>query len=184
MSRVITFSPKFPSYHPRAGEPTNFEAAIWKGLKKNHLRDKTYTIYSNHAKLMKGGYWQIPIVWRDLMLDPSFKPKFHTIRAGHRWKVGDVFSPRVWSKVPYKSKQITIGPDIEIKKVWDFYFSAGLVKIGDGKYDGEVESDHELLEQVAINDGLGDNYYYDLLKWFHTRPFDGQIICWNEEINY
>ena len=184
MSRVITFSPKFPSYHPKAGESTNFEAAIWKGLKKNHLQDKTYSIYISHPKLLKSGYWQIPIGWRDLMVDDYFKPKYHTIRAGNRWKVGDVFSPRVWSNTPYKSKQIIIGPDIEIKKEWQFELHLGhYFKINGRLYDGEVEGHHELLEKIAFNDGLGYRYYYDLTDWF-PKQFYGQIICWNEDIYY
>lgn len=45
--------------------------------------------------------------------------KEHTIRKGKRWKVGDKFSPRIWSGKPYKSKQIILAPDTEIKQVFD-----------------------------------------------------------------
>jgi hypothetical protein len=80
MSKLITFSLVFPGYHPRAGQPTRFVEKIWKGL----IRMNLLTIRSH---LPEGIDWH----------GPSFcdsEPKYHTIRAGHRWKVGDKFSPR------------------------------------------------------------------------------------------
>lgn len=50
---------------------------------------------------------------------PSYHPIIPSapVTAG---KVGDKFSPRVWSGKPYRSKMITIAPDIEVKQIWDF----------------------------------------------------------------
>src|SRR5688572_890388 len=100
--KVITFSRFFPKQHVRAGDATEFVEKIWEGL----------GFFDGHSIL--------PDVF-EKWADGSFTPKWHTIRAGNRWKVGDVFSPRVWSGVPYKSKQIEIVPGgIKIEKLWNF----------------------------------------------------------------
>lgn len=83
--------------------------------------------------------------------------KSHTIRAGNRWKVGDKFSPRVWSDKPYRSPQIEFAPAIEVKKVFDF-------KVTD---DGYLLNGKSLnldgLTELAKNDGLGAD---DFELWF------------------
>jgi hypothetical protein len=114
-----------------------------------------------------------------------FEPKYHTIRAGHRWKVGDKFSPRVWSGKPYQSKQIIIAPEIEVKKVWDF-------KIKKYLHDWYIDyADHSIcygyeqfsrLETIAKNDGLTRQDFFDWFKY--PSHFEGQIICWNDQIEY
>jgi hypothetical protein len=106
----------------------------------------------------------------------SVEPKYHTIRAGHRWKVGDKFSPRVWSGKAYRSKQFIIGPDIEVKKVWDIEKHHDFFMInGNGVLAREVS-------ELAKNDGLDE---LDLRHWFGKEPkFSGQIICWNDKIEY
>jgi hypothetical protein len=108
----------------------------------------------------------------------TLTPKYHTIRAGHHFKVGDFFSPRVWSGKPYASKQIQFAPDIAVKKVWDF-------EIRDYRYwlnRKWIGSTSDKMLEIAINDGLGLD---DLHSWFkYPKPFYGQIICWNENINY
>lgn len=174
MSKVMTFSRTFPAYHPKAGQPTYFVEKIWKGLWDLEK--------SNHNPL--NGYHQIydeafPITNDPLENIHLHQPKWHTIRAGNRWKFGDKFSPRVWSGKPYGSKQITIAPDIEVKKVWDFKIDdCGVISVG-GYYDfsDNPESNYEIL---AKNDGLTET---EMLQWFN-KPMTGQIICWNEEINY
>lgn len=181
MSRVITFSRIFPSYHPRAGEPTYFVEKIWRSF--NQMDVDGYYLESIQAysdvynDLIDNGSVDHIVPFSNLI------PKHHTIRAGHRYKVGDWFSPRVWSGKPYNSKQITIAPDIQVKKTWDFSFlSTGMYQMGKRQFDGEVESHHELLELIAQHDGLSKS---DFLEWFrYPRAFYGQIICWNENINY
>ena len=166
MSRVITFSRTFPSYHPRAGEPTYFVEKVVKSLHKLGLRP-----WDVNAPFSEETYF-------------ACDPKFHTIRAGHRWKAGDWFSPRVWSGKPYNSKMIQFAPDIQIKKVWDIdiqqineYWQFSL----DGKQI-EVENIDEWVERLHTNDGLNRA---DFINWFvKSIPFDGQIICWNENIEY
>jgi hypothetical protein len=184
MSKVITFSRTFPSYHPKAGQPTHFVGAMNKALGRAHFAPhKDYLdaliVYNSHLPeelvvdfeyVNSMSFW----VWTDL------SPKIHTIRSGNRWKAGDWFSPRVWSGVPYDSKQIIIGPDLQIKRVVDIEMSKRGVVTIDGKfYDCRPNEAHPL----AYNDGLSGK---DLADWFAPYlPFSGQIIIWiDKELPY
>lgn len=167
MARVITFSTVFPSYHPKAGQPTYFVEKLICGF----------------LELDKPGYGTEDIKYlRDKKVlkvsNLTTENKYHTIRAGHRWKVGDKFSPRVWSGVPYNSPQIIIGPDIEILKIWPF----GMRMRGSYKefYSGDTDLTGGSIVRIAMNDGLSS----DDLYWWFQKPFEGQIICWNENIEY
>ena len=166
MSKVITFSRTFPAYHPKAGQPTNFVRKIWEGLLPC-IRNE----YMDNILLKED---------RRYFMNGKLEPKYHTIRGGKRWKVGDKFSPRVWSGNPYNSKQIIIAPDIEIKKVWDFEISDyGNNILLNGK---DIYFDGNTINDIGYNDGLN---HEDLLDWFqYPKPFKGQIICWNENVNY
>jgi len=163
MAKVITFSTVFPLYHPRKGEPTNFVEKIHRCIGSRPFNDEFY-LY------MQQNYDRIH----------EFEPKYHTIRSGNRWKAGDKFSPRIWSGKPYHSKQIIISPDLEIKKVWPI----GMY------YDKLIEawcwdfSSMKIREvsMVAKNDGLSIE---DFEAWFPCKKdFFGQIICWDERIDY
>lgn len=162
MTKVITFSRSFPAYHPKAGQQTFFVEKIYKSL---------FLMKTVPPELANSFNFSI-------MNDDKYLPKHHTIRAGNRWKVGDKFSPRVWSGKPYNSPQIIITPDIEVVKVWDFKILNELIFIG-GK--GFKYSDQKILE-LSKNDGLTLS---DLLFWFRfPKPFIGQIICWDKQIEY
>jgi len=161
MSRVITFSRTFPAYHPKAGQPTYFvekftRSRILMGERPCDISDEIFSTEMYYI----------------------CEPKNHTIRAGSRWKVGDKFSPRVWSGKPYQSKQIIIAPDIEIKKTWDFTIDLISPSIC---LNGFPLGSNNLIE-IATNDGLNVD---ELLAWFKfPKPYTGQIICWNENVNY
>ena len=169
MARVMTFSRTFPVYHPRAGQQTYFVEKIWNSIGfENAIESKFNEVYS------LTGYTEDFIQSFFNTLGNDINKKHHTIRAGHRWKVGDWFSPRVWSGKPYNSKQIIIAPDIQVKKVWNLY---------QDEYKWEFPGT-ATLETLAENDGLST---VDFLDWFQQCPgkvFDGQIICWNESIEY
>ena len=174
MSRVITFSTKFPSYHPKAGLPTRFVEQILMPLSAPKIAIETEFIW--HAEPFG---------------------KHHTVRSGKRWKVGDKFSPRIWGSDinprtgrsgPYHSKQIVIVADLEIKKVWSFEIVDGDYFIGGKQISVETLEGRSLFELIAINDGLS---VFDFRSWFELSPgykktneFSGQVICWNENINY
>jgi len=168
--KVLTFSRVFPAYHPRKGEPTFFVEKIWAGLQLPEPPEEKY----------------LPFISLDVL---NVDAKGHTIRSGNRWKVGDKFSPRVWSGKPYASKQIEFAPPIEVKKVWDFKFipkpwiDESSIEISGRKIEAPE------FNLLAMNDGLST---HDLLYWFgegmemstKRKPFTGQIISWNENINY
>lgn len=188
MAKVITVNRFYPSYHPRKGEPTYFV-------------EKIYAALGDLIPLRKNGFY-----FKQLSeLNPEIKPtpilsfydsvnsdikeeKYHTIRAGKRWKNGDMASIRVWGddvntksgrKGAYHSKQITIAPDIEVK-VFDFEITDGLIYIEKELY--AYSSSTELLDKLAKNDGLTQS---DLLHWFnYPKDFSGQIICWNKDLKY
>lgn len=174
MAKVITFSTSFPAYHPKKGEPTHFESKIKYSFSNP---------FATHIPMLRIGQEENRTI------------KFHTIRAGKRFKGGEYFSPRIWSSKPYNSKQIIIAPDIKIQKIWNIEIKIDLIKaIIPVKKDiyatlisinGKPFFDHEKLAQ---NDGLSLS---DFLNWFLLSPdfkknktFTGQIICWNNNITY
>jgi hypothetical protein len=175
MSRVITFARNFPATHPKKGEPTYFIEKIYSGIG------------------VDGNFLRIPLpdVYNFLYKHDEyyFEPKHHTIRAGNRWKVGDKFSPRVWSGKSYRSPQITIAPDITITGVFDFKIEIDkdykCVLINNCVFYEENTDWYtqlEALETLAKNDGLS---LQDFKSWFNWgKPFTGQIICWNKAIGY
>lgn len=164
--KVLTFSRTFPKHHARASEPTYFVQRIKQSI---------------FGKSDKNEIWH---------------PKHHTIRAGHRWKVGDKASLRVWEKDGGRfakgNKQIEFA-EVEIKKVWDFEleklnkYSILCLSIQDYHYPITSHPIHSgLIKKIAQNDGLE---LADFISWFHLGryiipSFAGQIICWADEVNY
>ena len=167
MAKVITFSQKFPSYHPKAGQPTYFVEAFYKSLFVMKCLPKELEESFNHEVFLNG------------------MTKHHTVRSGNRFKKGDFFSPRVWGtdvnpksgkSGAYHSKQIILSHDTEIKNIWDIEINEATEISINGKfisYGWEVE--------LANNDGLSWQEFND---WFVKLPFKGQIICWNDAVSY
>lgn len=191
MSRVITFSRTFPSYHPRAGEPTYFVEKIYNwyfGSMKNLDNNPGDYVINNMITRLNPELYQVNgvEVFINSLSTGIDTWKNHTIRAGHRWKVGDWFSPRVCSGKPYHSKQIIIAPDIQIKKEWPIKIDL-TDQYEDVYYFNELGDSIPIdTKKLSINDGLNEQDFYD---WFDTPKnrkeiFDGQIICWNEKIEY
>jgi hypothetical protein len=176
MSRVITFSRTYPSYHKRAGQPTYFVEQILNSLE----------CVKSTNDLLPG----VKEIVNDFFLLDGEHKKHHTMRAGHRWKAGDWFKPVVWQlpggRFTKGNKQIQFAPEIQIKKVWDFDAEGT---------DFYLSGKHELVNpegfdfsEVEKNDGLPPG---DLFDWIcgstdfkKTNRFTGQIISWNENINY
>ena len=193
MSRVITFSRHFPKTHPKAGKPTFFVEQFFNSF-RTEARGETFfleceeELYNLNRKLEYDKFME----FRDSILinrTSATGVKSHTIRAGKRWKAGDFFSPRVWSGKPYNSRQIILAPDVEIKKVFDLklqYMSRPFVTFKNEK-GWDVSYPNGTLEKIAINDGFKDTSELDswLLGGKGWDPvFEGQIICWNESIQY
>jgi hypothetical protein len=177
--KVITYSRQFPATHPRKGQPTGFVEKIWKSLYINGQCPDELDSYIDDYPFAYDSYNQI-------------HKKVHTIRSGHRWKVGDWFSPRVWSGKPYASKQIQFAPPIQIKKIWDieihFKVHWWLFKLNGQDVTTIVDFNiDDFVPELAKNDGLS---LPDFLNWFEGpnekkhNTFKGQILCWNESLNY
>lgn len=167
--RVLTFSRTFPAHHPKAGQPTWFVDKI--------LHSISFPDYKHS-------------------IDIDNPAKYTTIRRGNLWKVGDKVSARYWSEIPYRSKQVEFA-QLEVRKTWKFETALWIgcnskncysTWYMDGKEIGVLSKDllhtegWDLINTIAENDGLSIT---DLLSWFkHPSNFNGQIICWNENINY
>lgn len=166
--RVITVSRTFPGYHPKAGEPTYFVEKILAGLGLITIDDPVWELI-------------LALDW-----------KYHTIRAGNRWKVGDMASLRYWQGKPRQkgSKQIEFA-QVEIKKVFEIRIESDkdytAILIDDWAFYEENKTfvtQVEALQTLAANDGLTVD---DLKAWFKMpvkQPFTGQIICWSDKVNY
>lgn len=153
----IKFSTKFPATHPRKGEVTNFVAKILK-----YKFDNGYTAGNSVEEIQLR------------QICNQYAPKLHTIRAGERWKVGDVFAPKIWSGRPYYSTPIQFAPPITIQKIWAFEYDGFHFKI-----DGKIIYGDDVVK-LAANDGLTQA---DFAEWFN-KPFSGQIICWDKNLDY
>jgi hypothetical protein len=175
--RVLTFSRFFPANHPRKGDPTLFVQKILSSLIDiGHISMSRTIEIGKELNLV--GYRS----WEELR-GLRYEPKNHTIRTGNRWKEGDFFSPRIWTGKPYASKQKEFVHPVEIKKVWPFEVDENGVASIDGTYLFGEEDENML----ALNDGLS---WEDFSNWIimpcfrKEKAFDGQIICWNPEIEY
>ncbi|MBD3748960.1 MAG: hypothetical protein IE931_05645 [Sphingobacteriales bacterium] len=176
MSKVITFSRVFPKYHPKAGKETFFVEQLINslGIILPFVKDDL-----------------LPYV-NDFMVLAGEMQKHHTIRAGKRFKAGDYFSPRIWSGKPYNSKQIKICDDVLIKKTWDIEINnrggaAWFEVLINGEIYGQIHhgNDEDVnvlgLCNLAQNDGLSLRNFQ---AWFSELPFQGQIICWSDQVDY
>jgi len=127
-----------------------------------HLND--YLLLSDFRKSILANYG----------VNPDIMPKKHTIRKGKRWKVGDKFSPRVWSGRPYASKQIIIAKDMTIERVLDIEIDKlGFININGDYYNQITQCDY-----LAMNDGLEKD---EFASWFDSNklPFSGQMLIWD-----
>ena len=179
MSRVIMFSRKIPKYHINACDPTYFVEQIWNGFNLKALGEEFIALKEDDLVDLNK---HLPYHLVD-QFKKSLRPrlnynskKYHTVRSGFRWKAGDKFSPRVWAGDPYKSKQIIIAEDILITNVYDLRITSKWEFILNNKI-----LNNDDLHVVAKNDGLT---MLDFLYWFQKAPFIGQVICWNNTINY
>lgn len=151
---VITFSRHFQKEHPNEGKNTYFVPKIMSGLLQLGLVPESY----------QSSYYR------------EFEPKFHTVRRGNRFKVGDTFDPRIWKGNPYKSKQFQFAPRLTVSKVWQF----DIDPLTRNYLLNGIELHYHQIKRIATNDGLEMD---DFECWF-PKEFRGQIICWNNKIEY
>lgn len=180
--KVLTVSRFFPAGHPKAGQPTWFVPKIWNGLRnQDYSLPESITKYvPNISQLLSNDDYLEAMTIREI--------KLTTIRAGNRFKPGDMVSLRVWSEKPYRSKQIEFA-QVEVKRTIsvtihvDEFLSSWV-----GENTNKPNSWNLLpLCEVAKNDGLQCD---DFVNWFKIHPkkngdsFIGQIIIWSPCINY
>jgi hypothetical protein len=165
--KAITFSTKFPTYHPKAGKPTFFEEQLC-----SCLLTIDWEFYSEFLQPKAKPKFSKPACYYN-----KFNHKGQTIRKGYRFNIGERFSPRIWSGRPYWTPQIVFAPEVLITKVWNFKIENRTLFI-DGK---KVKP--ATLALLAKNDGFENTK--DFLEWLQfPRDFEGQIICWDNRINY
>lgn len=150
---VLIVSERFPKTHKRAGEQTNF----------------TGKIYSTNCKL--------PF--------PPYSPKIHTIRGNYDlWRkrfdqieAGKaILSVRVWSGLPYKSKQQEIFKFDATRKI-------GIQKLEDPSNFVFAPINGKAInwETIAKNDGLS---FDDFCDWFKVRNNKPMAIIHFTEFRY
>jgi hypothetical protein len=70
-------------------------------------------------------------------------------------------------------------PDVQIVKNWDIdIYETNEVFINGDFY---CSYGSQKFEKLANNDGLSETAF---ISWFNVLPFSGQIICWNENVEY
>lgn len=176
MAKVITFSRLFPSYHLRKGQQTYFVEKILKEWGVDYLHDnylqKLLDLNAQKIALGKLTFEDVESFY--LSLKATTTTKGHTIRTGNRFKDGDCFSPRCWFGRPYFEPQIIFWDDVEVKKTYPFELTKDEYLLNGKKLNLTQ------LTEVANNDGLSSE---DLELWFQ-KPFAGQVICWDDKIDY
>lgn len=175
MSKVITFSRK--SKHITGLDNRTFFVekilnTIGVDYKSEKYLEKLKTL--NKTNLEKGKLsnldlilFQDSLVVEQVYSDHPVK-KSQTIRKGHRWKAGEYFSPRVWSRKPYTSPQIIFFDDLFITKTNIVRISKMAMEI---KENGDILCFHSKFS-LAHDDGLK---YKDFVEWFN-KDFEGQVI--------
>ncbi len=189
MSRVLTFARQYPAYHSKAGEPTFFVEKILNKLGIDYSGKAYYEMLIELNRNNPKVNLSMLAIFQTYLFRNIESSKLHTIRSGHNVKVDDLRSPRVWIAKPYTETQIIFAPDIQVKKVWDFdikwesnyeqFFINGTC-VSDCTKEDWFNSG--LIELIAKNDGLG---IVDFLDWFKfPSNFSGQIVAWDEKIEY
>ena len=126
----------------------------------------------------------------------TFQPEFESkIRAGEKVgtirpvpslvpTIGDTIDCRMWSGLPYRSKQVKIA-EFMIRGVYPVEICLGGMvyenreKALQRTYDISIRKDLRILNQVAKGDGFES--WRELTSWFSGRyqlPFRGIWIYW------
>lgn len=174
-THLLSFSTVFPAYHPKNGQPTHFIEKMWSGLLHiDHFFYQQFLPGHNDEDMAQA------LEFRNKVL--RFTPKYHTIREGHRFKVGDSLLPWCWSGKPYRSKWVRPFDNgnlaIPIERVWNIemrFEQTSPVAIIEGNILRWDE-----FKVLATNDGLSPG---EMMAWFN-KTMHGQIVCWSPDIRY
>ena len=213
MSRVITFSRVFPSYHPRKGEQTFFIEQILNDFKIDYTDQKYFTwLIENNPEIEDVFLWGF---FKSLFSEKK-DCKAHTIR-NHKTplKIGEFINPKCWAgshlipkvnpynKTPQGYWQIKFAPNVEIKKTWNFRMTTQLDDRENDWTFCELNGKHytfysdeyldKKIKEVCKNDGLSSIDFFEWFEPYRTmkqkvngddKVFDGNIICWDGNVNY
>ncbi len=161
------------SDHPRAGQDTYFVEKFLNTMNVDYTNPDYLILLQELNPLIEAkSFWES-------LESQVFNHKHHTCRAGIHFKPGDMISIRVWSGLPYRSKQIRLLPDFAVPIVYDLKINNRSIFV-DGvelchiPKDGSSILGHWNLNKLAANDGLQMD---DFIKWFKfPKEFNGQII--------
>jgi hypothetical protein len=175
--KTITFMTKFPATHPMKGQPTYFVEKI---LKSFDIRIDEIDLDSLNPNVDFKILDEVRKRIDENQLNFS-RPKLHTIRAGHRFKVGEFFKPCIWylpgSYYTKGNVQIQFFEPIVVAQTWDFDITSDqYISI-----NGITAFGGTIINNLAMNDGLDSE---SLRQWFNKKPLNGQVICWNENLKY
>lgn len=177
MSKVRTLARYYMAGHPKSGAPTFFVEKVLNSQKIDFTGSSYWNtlVELNKDKLQQGKLTEFDLWKLYKSLDASIdQPKGHTIRKGIHFVAGVDISLRIWSGIPYNSPQIKILPDLKVCSTWNFRKSEY------GLFLGGPPIPEDTLTKVHNNDGLN---LQDFNAWFN-KPFSGQIICWDPNIQY
>lgn len=192
---ITTFSRAYPRYHARKGQATFFAEKILNSLSIDpFVKDYTDLLYKLNCT--KEDNTKVCDQFLETIWDldtPAGQPilnKHHTIRSGFRAKVGDHIKPCVWKlaggRFAKGNQLIQFAPLLQLTSICTFGIDdCGFIEINNNT--PELPEYHELLDQLANNDGLESQAF---MNWFVTAPgfrnnqFHGQIRCWNPDIDY
>lgn len=173
----MKFSTKFPSKHPKEGQPTYFVEKILNSLEID-FRNKEYLHMLIALNKEKNQHLLQPFF--ENLNHSIFDEKIHTIRVDTKKPIYYTFTPEIWSGKPYNSTPIIFAPKISAKtQIISIYPSYDVyVSIN---YFGTFGTEN--IHDLAKNDGLLHNDFRD---WFtpsiKKKGFIGQIIRWKGEI--
>ena len=96
MSKVITFCKEFPKTHCQSGNPTYFAEKLLKSLGIEFVEKEAVSIAAGFTDLRKDSINDFGAM-KDIQIQriSELHEKKHTIRKGHRFKEGDLFSPPI-----------------------------------------------------------------------------------------
>lgn len=112
-------------------------------------------------------------------------PKIHTIRAGSRWKAGDLIH-MAYGVRSKNYEQFNKGIEglqrvVSVQEIEMEWFEnakqkgSWIVKI---TIDGKFVHDPRETNRLAVNDGFAS--FLEFFDWFSHKDFKGQIIHWTD----
>ena len=104
--------------------------------------------------------------------------KKHTIRGSFGFNAGDMFSPRFWTDMPYRSPMEVISNHMQIKRVEKIIIYPLFKEVYITDWSFKM-TDAQILE-LAKNDGLDIDSFWSWFGLNKCKQFLGQLRIWDE----